>query len=147
MPGRRAEARGDGRAVMPEPRADAVRGALAAVTAWLDDDENLGRALAAEQLDHDPIGFLDALGGLWLVVGDATRERDVDVPAAIREIALGVALAETEAANDPHLPSPTRPPRRSLTRGEEEQDREERAAQGHRGQIRGPSRRTESHPA
>ncbi len=86
---------------------DAMRGAVAAVTAWLDDDEQLGRTLAAEQLDHDPIAFLDALGGLWLVVGDVARELDLDVLAVVRDIALGVALADTEAADDPDLPSPT----------------------------------------
>jgi len=89
------------------PRDDGVRTALAAVTAWLDDDDGLARGLAAEQLDRDPIGFLDALGGLWLIVSDVASELDVDISAVIRDIAFGVALAETESSADPDLPPST----------------------------------------
>lgn len=130
---------------MREPRADVVRVALAAVTAWLD-DEDLGRALAADQHDHDPIGFLDALGGLWSVVGDVAQELDVDVAAAIPDIALG-SPSPRPRRRTTLISLPDRPHRRSLTRGEEEKDRERRVAQGHRGQIRTPSRRAEGRPA
>jgi hypothetical protein len=82
----------------------APRAAVAAVTAWLADDE-LGRHIAADALDRDPTGFLDAMAGLWQVVadviGDAAAElhpsqRLPDVHRIVRDVALGIAQAEVE---------------------------------------------------
>lgn len=74
----------------------AVLDAIAAVTAWLQDDRDLGLALASTAIDDDPIGFLDALAGLWTVVHDVAAEVEVDVARIVRDVALGVAQAEVE---------------------------------------------------
>jgi hypothetical protein len=76
-------------------RVDVVQQAIAAVTAWIQDEGDLGRVLAAEAVDHDPIAFLDALGGLWLIVGDVARESQVELAAIVADVALGVAQAES----------------------------------------------------
>lgn len=81
---------------MSATSADPVAQAIAAVTCWLDDHRDLGRREAAVALDRDPVGFLDAMAGLWLVVGDVAREAQVDVASIVCDIALGVAQAETE---------------------------------------------------
>ena len=75
---------------------DALRDALASVTAWLQDDRALGRAVAADAVDRDPIGYLDAVGGLWLIVSDVASQWSVDVTAIVRDIALGVAQADVD---------------------------------------------------
>lgn len=77
-------------------RVDVVHQAIAAVTAWIQDEGELARVLAAEALDRDPIAFLDALGGLWLIVGDVARERQVELSGIVADVALGVAQAESE---------------------------------------------------
>jgi hypothetical protein len=74
----------------------AVRDAIATVNAWLQDERDLGLALASGAMDDDPIGFLDALAGLWTVVHDVAAEVEVDVTSIVRDIALGVAQAELE---------------------------------------------------
>jgi hypothetical protein len=76
--------------------ADPLRAALAAITSWLEDDRELGRAVAAEAIDRDPVGFLDAVGGMWLIVADVAHEGGVEVPTIVRDVALGVAQAEAE---------------------------------------------------
>ncbi|MCC5948016.1 MAG: hypothetical protein JJT89_06125 [Nitriliruptoraceae bacterium] len=78
---------------------DALRGAIATVTAWLDDDRSLALTIAAQQVDEDAIGFLHAMGGLWTVVADVVADPQTDTPdvaAVIHRIALGVAQAELE---------------------------------------------------
>jgi hypothetical protein len=77
-------------------RVDPVQQAIAAVTAWVQDESELGRALAAEAVDRDPIAFLDAVGGLWLIVADVARESQVELASIVADVALGVAQAETE---------------------------------------------------
>lgn len=77
-------------------RVDVVQQAIAAVTAWIEDEGELARALAAEAIDRDPVAFLDALGGLWLIVGDVARESRLDVSSIVADVALGVAQAEAE---------------------------------------------------
>ncbi|MTV25914.1 hypothetical protein FTX61_10910 [Nitriliruptoraceae bacterium ZYF776] len=80
----------------PDEAVDPVGQALAAVTCWLDGDRDLGRRQAAVALERDPIGFLDAVAGLWTVVGDVARESEVDLQLIVRDVALGVAQARTE---------------------------------------------------
>jgi hypothetical protein len=74
-----------------------VKQAIAAVTAWVQGESELGRALAAEAMDRDPIAFLDAIGGLWLIVADVARESEVELAGIVADVALGVAQAEPEA--------------------------------------------------
>jgi hypothetical protein len=82
----------------------APRAAVAAVTAWLSGDE-VGRTIAAEAMDRDPIGFLDAMGGLWRVVADVVADaahelhpsqRLPQVDRIVRDVAMGIAQAEVE---------------------------------------------------
>jgi len=77
-------------------RVDVVQQAIAAVTAWIQDESELARVLASEAVDRDPIGFLDALGGLWLIVGDVARESQIELASIVADVALGVAQAEAE---------------------------------------------------
>lgn len=81
---------------MNETPVDPVAQAIAAVTCWLDDQRDLGSREAVTALDRDPIGFLDAMAGLWLVVGDVARESRIEVGSIVQDIALGVARANTE---------------------------------------------------
>jgi hypothetical protein len=76
--------------------AGGVVDAIAAVTCWLDDDRDRATRIAAVSIDRDAVGFLDALGGLWVVVSDVCAELEVDVPSVVRDVALGVAQAEQE---------------------------------------------------
>ena len=77
-------------------RVDVLQQTIATVTAWIQDEGELARVLAAEAMDRDPIAFLDALGGLWLIVGDVARESQIDVSRIVADVALGVAQAEAE---------------------------------------------------
>ncbi|WP_052666079.1 hypothetical protein [Nitriliruptor alkaliphilus] len=79
-----------------EPSDDPLRDVVAAVTCWLDDDRARGTAIAAEAVDRDPTGALEGIGALWTVVADVCSELEIDVGAIVRDIALGVALAEVE---------------------------------------------------
>jgi hypothetical protein len=85
-------------------REDAPRAAVAAVTAWLGEDD-LGRTIAADAIDRDPTGFLDAMANLWVIVADVIAEtgtqehparRLPQVQQIIRDVALGIAQAEVE---------------------------------------------------
>ncbi len=76
---------------------DPLQRAIAAVTAWVQDDAELARVIAAEAVDTDPIAFLDALGGLWLIVADVARESEVELAGIVADVAMGVAQAEMEA--------------------------------------------------
>lgn len=75
---------------------DPVRAAVAAVTCWLGDRPAHGRTLAAAAIDRDVVGHLDAVGALWRIVADVCAEQGVDVGGVIRDVALGVALADLE---------------------------------------------------
>lgn len=75
---------------------DPVQRAIAAVTAWVQDEAELARVIAAEAVDTDPIAFLDALGGLWLIVADVARESEVELAGIVADVAMGVAQAESE---------------------------------------------------
>ncbi len=78
---------------------DPVRSAIAATTAWLDEEPELGRRIAAQAIDVDPVGFLDALGGLWLLLADVALESQVDLERTVRDVALGVAQADLDDPN------------------------------------------------
>jgi hypothetical protein len=69
---------------------------IAAVTCWLGDDLPRGRAIAATAIDRDPMSVIDGLAGLWTIVADVCAEHDVDVQHIVRDVALGIALAEAE---------------------------------------------------
>jgi hypothetical protein len=77
-----------------------LRDAIAATTCWFDDDRARGSQVAAAAIDRDPIGFVDSLGALLTVVHDVCREDRVDLTRIVRDIALGVAHAETEGVDD-----------------------------------------------
>jgi hypothetical protein len=89
----------------PRPRDDALRShrcddplraAIASVTCWIGDARDRGTAIAAHAIDGDVIAVLEGWAGLWEVVADVCAEREVDVRSIVRDVALGVALAETE---------------------------------------------------
>ena len=82
-----------------------LRDAIAAVTCWLDDDRHVGTRIAASAVDHDPVAFLDALGGLMMVLNDVCATEQVDLTAIVRDVALGVAQAEAEAGDGPGPPT------------------------------------------
>ena len=97
----------------------AVHDAIAVVTCWLDDDRALATPLAAAAADRDPLAFLEALGGLVTVLGDVCAQDEIDLPAIVRDVAMGVAQAEAEhpAGTDrlsgpPEDPDPPADPRR-----------------------------------
>jgi hypothetical protein len=77
---------------------DPLRAAIASVTCWVGDDRDRGTAIAAHALDRDVLGVLEGWAGLWEVVTDVCAELDVDVRAIVRDVALGVALADAEEA-------------------------------------------------
>jgi hypothetical protein len=78
------------------PPDEPLRDVVAAVTCWLDGDRARGHAFAAAAIDRGPVATLDAIADLWTVVGDVAAELTVDVRAIIRDVALGIALAEVE---------------------------------------------------
>jgi hypothetical protein len=75
-----------------------IHAAIAAMTAWIADEPALGTEIAAGAVDRDPTGFLGAIAGLVVVVADVAEELEVDVTAILRDVAIGVALAEAEDA-------------------------------------------------
>lgn len=77
---------------------DPVRDAIAAMTCWLEDDRDRATRIAATAVDNDVTGFLDAVGGLVVVIADVCTELEVDVGSIVRDVALGVAQADGEDA-------------------------------------------------
>jgi hypothetical protein len=75
---------------------DPLRAAIASVTCWVGDEREHGTAIAARAIDGDVVAVLDGWAGLWEVVTDVCAELEVDVRAIVRDIALGVALADAE---------------------------------------------------
>jgi hypothetical protein len=69
---------------------------IAAVTCWLGDDLPRGHAITATAIDRDPVAVIDGLAGLWTIVADVCAEHDVDVRDIVRDVALGIALADVE---------------------------------------------------
>lgn len=82
---------------MSGARPDApLQDVIAAVTCWLGDDLPRGRVIVARAIDRDSSAVIDGLAGLWTVVADVCAEQDVDVRSIVRDVALGVALADVE---------------------------------------------------
>jgi hypothetical protein len=79
----------------PHPDAP-LHDVIAAVTCWLGDDLRLGRAIAARAIDRDPVAVIDGFAGLWTIVADVCAEGEIDVRSIVRDVALGVALADVE---------------------------------------------------
>lgn len=82
---------------MTTPRDQPLRDAIAAVTCWFDDEPEVGTRIAATAVDHDPVAFLDALGGLLTILHDVCAVERVDLAAIVGDVALGIAQAEVEA--------------------------------------------------
>lgn len=75
---------------------DPLRAALAAVTCWIAGERARGTTIAATATDRDQVGLLEAFAGLWEVVADVCAEQEVDVGSIVRDVALGVAMADVE---------------------------------------------------
>jgi hypothetical protein len=69
---------------------------IAAVTCWIGGDLPRGRAITALAIDREPLAVIDGFAGLWTIVADVCAEHDVDVQRIVRDVALGVALADVE---------------------------------------------------
>jgi hypothetical protein len=88
--------RSPGRSIGPFD--DPLRAALAAVTCWIGGERDQGATIAAAAIDRDPLGLLDGFAGLWEVVADVCAEQDLDVSSIVRDVAIGVAMADVEEA-------------------------------------------------
>jgi hypothetical protein len=85
-----------------------VASAIGFVTAAHEGEATTAIGLAAEALDLDAIGFLDALVSTVQAVTDDAEAAGTDVRACLREVGLGVQLAALAEHLDADGPTDTR---------------------------------------